>query len=64
MILLFIFILGCFVMSIVAVGLLFALASVGYGDVYKVESSDTEAEAQPFPRRVMQPEPARSTRDQ
>jgi hypothetical protein len=63
MILLFIFILGCFVLSIVAVGLLFALASVGYGDVYKEDSSATEAEAQPFPRRVLQPEAVHSRQD-
>ena len=64
MILLFIFILGCFVLSIVAVGLLFALASVGYGDVYKAEGSATEEQAQPFPRRVLQPEPASPKQDQ
>ena len=39
MILLFIFILGCFVTSIVAVGLLFALAAVGYGDEYKSDGT-------------------------
>ena len=58
MILLYIFILGCFVMSMVAVGLLVAFASVGYGDVYEAESSHSAAE-EPQSRRILQPEATR-----
>jgi hypothetical protein len=54
MILLYIFILGCFVMSIVAVGLLVAFASVGYGDVYEAEGESSGDAAQA--RRILQPE--------
>ena len=46
MILLFIFLIGCLVMSLVAVGLLFALASVGYGQEYSSNGSAVTAESQ------------------
>jgi hypothetical protein len=57
MILLYIFILGCFVMSMVAVGLLVAFASVGYGDVYEADSESPGDAAQA--RRILQPEASR-----
>ncbi len=63
MILLFIFILGCFVTSIVAVGLLFALAAVGYGDEYKSDGTALAAETQEPPRKILYPESSQSVTD-
>lgn len=60
MIPLFIFLIGCLVMSLVVLGLLFALASVGYGDVYESDSSESSGKAaEPF-RRILQPEATHS----
>jgi hypothetical protein len=53
---LFIFIIGCFVTSLVAVGLLFALAAVGDGDEYESDSSPSSGQAQKFARRILRPE--------
>ena len=39
MALLFIFIIGCFVTAIVAVGMVFAMAAVGYGSEGHLEST-------------------------
>lgn len=60
MILLFIFLIGCFVMSLVAVGLLFALASVGYADEYKADSAENSGETAEPLRRIKQRDPAQS----
>lgn len=56
MISLFIFIIGCFVTSLVAVGLLFALAAVGDSDEFESDSSPSSGQAREFARRILRPE--------
>jgi hypothetical protein len=58
-ILLFIFLIGCLAMSLVAVGLLFALASVGYGNEYASDSSDLPDQPQEAARVLEHREAAR-----
>ena len=60
MILLFIFLIGCLVMSLVAVGLLFALSAVGYGDDYLTVSSARSRVTQEATRGAQQQETVHS----
>lgn len=49
MILLFIFIIGCFVTAIVTMGLIFAMAAVGYGAEGETLETQTQGDSEILP---------------